>query len=114
MDFDGMFRGSHFRLHGPTDCDAETESAALLRRRHDACETSRAWLLLAAQRMEICILQVAIFWTKLHKVHKLHECNDINEFEQDALSQDDTHTNWYHNSIWYIRYTILYVKAKEF
>ena len=49
--------GSHFRLHGPTDCDAETESAALLRRRKDACETSRAWLLLAAQRMEMHILQ---------------------------------------------------------
>ncbi|CAL1159186.1 unnamed protein product [Cladocopium goreaui] len=48
---------SHFRLHGPTDCDAETESAALLRRRKDACETSRAWLLLAAQRMEMHILQ---------------------------------------------------------
>ena len=53
--FDGS--GSHFRLHGPTDCDAETESAALLRRRKDACETSRAWLLLAAQRMEMHILQ---------------------------------------------------------
>eukprot|EP00913_Durusdinium_trenchii_P021831 g20513.t1 len=48
---------SHFRLDGPSDCDAETESAALLRRRKDACETSRAWLLLAAQKMEMHILQ---------------------------------------------------------
>eukprot|EP00435_Cladocopium_sp_Y103_P045381 s1159_g13.t1 len=53
----GATSRSHFRLHGPTDCDAETESAALLRRRKDACETSRAWLLLAAQRMEMHILQ---------------------------------------------------------
>eukprot|EP00438_Fugacium_kawagutii_P033397 Skav210066 [mRNA] locus=scaffold485:126447:137581:+ [translate_table: standard] len=65
---------SHFRLHGPADCDAETESAALLRRRRDACETSRAWLLMAARRMEMHILQAWTAWTCLHVVYNgLHE-----------------------------------------
>ena len=38
--------------------------------------------------------------------------HESNEFEQDALSQDDTHTNWYiiQYDLWYI---ILYVKSEE-